>query len=68
MKKAGTRDSATNAEKRFKYEKEKRPERIFNAKWCKGRSRLKYDRDENVMICSIVLWVFVLLSIFRYSD
>jgi hypothetical protein len=32
IKKAGTRDSATNAEKRFKYEKEKKPERIFNAK------------------------------------
>jgi hypothetical protein len=30
IKKAGTSDSATNAEKRFKYEKEKRPERIFN--------------------------------------
>jgi hypothetical protein len=27
-----TSDSATNAEKRFKYEKEKRSERIFNAK------------------------------------
>jgi hypothetical protein len=25
-----TSDSATNAEKRFKNEKEKRPERIFN--------------------------------------
>ena len=37
IKKAGTRDSATNAEKRFKYEKEKRPEWIFNAKWCEGR-------------------------------
>ena len=28
-----TSDTATNAEKRFKYEKEKRSERIFNAKW-----------------------------------
>jgi hypothetical protein len=27
-----TSDSATNAEKKFKYEKEKRSERIFNAK------------------------------------
>ena len=44
-----TSDSATNAEKRFKYEKEKRSERIFNAKWCKGRPWLKYDCDENVM-------------------
>jgi hypothetical protein len=43
----------TNAEKRFKYEKEKRPERIFNAKWCEGRPWLKYDRDENVMTCTI---------------
>jgi hypothetical protein len=49
IKKAGTSDSATNAEKRFKYEKEKRPERIFNAKWCEGHPWLKYDRDENVM-------------------
>jgi hypothetical protein len=36
IKKAGTSDSATDAEKRFKYEKEKRSERIFNAKWCEG--------------------------------
>jgi hypothetical protein len=48
-----TSDSATNAEKRFKYEKEKRPERIFNANWCEGRPWLKYDRDENVMTCTI---------------
>jgi len=46
-----TSDSATNAEKRFKYEKEKRSERIFNAKWCEGRPWLKYDCDENVMTC-----------------
>ena len=46
-------DSATNAEKKFKYEKEKRPEQIFNAKWCEGRPWLKYDRDENVMTCII---------------
>jgi hypothetical protein len=44
--------TATNAEKRFKYEKEKRPERIFNAKWCEGRPWLKYDRDENVVTCT----------------
>ena len=48
-----TSDSATNAEKRFKYEKEKRSEWIFNAKWCKGRPWLKYDCDENVMTCTI---------------
>ena len=30
-------DSATNAEKKIKYEKEKRSERIFNANWCEGR-------------------------------
>jgi hypothetical protein len=42
-------DSATNAEKRFKYEKQKRLERIFKAKWCEGRSWLKYNRDENVL-------------------
>jgi hypothetical protein len=48
-----TSDSVTNAEKIFKYEKEKSPERIFNAKWCKGRPWLKYDRDENVMTCTI---------------
>ena len=53
IKKAGTRDSATNAEKRFKYEKEKRPERIFNAKQCEGHPWLKYDCDENVMTCTI---------------
>ena len=53
IKKTVTSDSATNAEKRFKYEKEKRPERIFNAKWCEGRPWLKYDRDENVMTCTI---------------
>ena len=47
-----TSDSATNTEKRFKYEKEKRPERVFNAKWCEGRPLLNYDRDENVMICT----------------
>ena len=41
----------TNAEKRFKYEKEKRPERIFNAKW--WGQWLKYDRDENIMTCTI---------------
>jgi hypothetical protein len=40
--------TATNAEKKIKYEKEKRPERVFNTKWCEGRPRLKYDRDENV--------------------
>ena len=33
--------------KRFKYEKEKRPEQIFTAKWCEGRPWLKYDRDDN---------------------
>ena len=44
-----TSDSATNAEKRFKYEKEKKSEWIFNAKWCEGRPWLKYDCDENVM-------------------
>ena len=32
-----TNDNATNAEKRFKYEKEKRPKWIFSAKWCEGR-------------------------------
>jgi hypothetical protein len=36
--------------KRFKYEKEKRPEWIFNAKWCEGRPWLKYNRDENVIL------------------
>jgi hypothetical protein len=41
----------TNAEKRFKYEKEKRPEWIFNAKWCEGCPWLKYDRDENFITC-----------------
>ena len=46
-------DSATNAEKRFKYEQEKMPKRIFNAKWCEGCPWLKYDRDENVMTCTI---------------
>ena len=30
-------DSATNAEKKIRYEKEKRPERFFNANWCEGR-------------------------------
>jgi hypothetical protein len=30
-----TSDSATNTEKKFKYEKEKRPERIFNANGAK---------------------------------
>jgi hypothetical protein len=55
IKKAGTSHNATNAEKRFKYEKpkEKTPERIFNTKWYKGRSWLKYDRDENVTTCTI---------------
>ena len=38
--------------KRFKYEKVKRPDWIFNAKWCEGRPWLKYDRDENVMTCT----------------
>ena len=47
-----TSDSATNAEKRFKYEKEKRSERIFNAKWWDGSPWLKYDRDEIVMKCT----------------
>ena len=46
IKKAGTSHNAINAEKRFKYEKEKRPEWIFNEKWCEGRPWLKYDRDE----------------------
>ena len=47
-------DSATNAEKDLK---EKRPEQIFNAKWCKGRpwTWLKYDHDENVMTCTIMV-------------
>ena len=53
IKKAGTSDSATNAEKRFNYEKEKRSEQIFNTKWCEGCPWLKYDRDENVMKCTI---------------
>ena len=52
-----TSDSATNAENLFKYEKEKRLEQIFNAKWCEGRPCqglwLKYDCDENVMTCTI---------------
>jgi len=52
IKKAGTSHNATNAKKRFKYEKEKRPERIYNAKWCEGRPWLKYDCDENVMTCT----------------
>ena len=51
IKKAGTSDSATNAEKKIKYEKENRPEWIFNAKWCEGCSWLKYDRDENFITC-----------------
>jgi len=46
-------DSATNADKRYKYENEKRPERIFNIKWCEGRPWLHYDRDENIMTCTI---------------
>ena len=46
-------DSATNAEKKFKYEKEKRSERFFNAKWCESRPWLKYDCDENAMTCTI---------------
>jgi hypothetical protein len=50
-----TSDSATNAEKIFKYEKKKRPEWIFNVKWCEGRPWLKYDRDENVMTCTICI-------------
>ena len=45
--------TATNAEKRFKYEKEKRPEWIFNAKWCEGCPWLKYDHDENAMTGTI---------------
>ena len=48
-------DSSTNAENKIKYEKEERPERIFNAKWCEGRPWLKYDRDwreENAMTCT----------------
>jgi hypothetical protein len=53
IKKASTSDSATNAETKFKYEKEKRSERIFNVKWCEGRPWLKSDRDENVMTCTI---------------
>ena len=55
IKKAGTSHNATNAEKRFKYEKpkEKTPERIFNTKWYEGHPWLKYDRDENVMTCTI---------------
>ena len=32
-----TQVTSDSAEKRFKYEKEKRSERIFNAKWCEGR-------------------------------
>ena len=53
IKKTVTSDSATNPEKRFKYEKEKRPEWIFNTKWCEGHPWSKYDRDENVMTCTI---------------
>jgi hypothetical protein len=48
-----TQVTSDSAEKRFKYKKEKRSERIFNAKWCEGRPWLKYDRDENVMTCTI---------------
>ena len=51
IKKAGTSDSAKNAEKRVKYEKVKTSERIFNAKWCEGRPWLKYDHDENFITC-----------------
>ena len=29
------------------------PKPIFNAKWCEGRPWLKYNRDENVMTCTI---------------
>jgi hypothetical protein len=46
IKKAGTSHNAINAEKRIKYEKEKRPEQIFNEKWCEGCPWLKYDCDE----------------------
>ena len=57
IKKAGTvlSDSSTNEENKIKYEKEERPERIFNAKWFEGRPWLKYDRDwreENAMTCT----------------
>ena len=48
-------DSSTNEENKIKYEKEERPERIFNAKWFEGRPWLKYDRDwreENAMTCT----------------
>ena len=49
----GLSDSVTNAEKIFKYEKEKRPEWILNTKWCEGHPWLKYEHDENVMTCTI---------------
>ena len=48
-------DSATNAEKKIKYEKEKRPEWIFNAKWCEGRPWLKYDRDAMTLALALEL-------------
>ena len=53
IKKAGTSHYTTNSEKRFKYEKENRLEWIYNAKWCEGCPWLKYDRDENVMTCTM---------------
>jgi hypothetical protein len=50
----GARPGVTVQQMQKKDLKEKRPEQIFNAKWCKGRpwTWLKYDHDENVMTCT----------------
>ena len=41
------------SEKRAKYEKEDSPERLFNVGWCQGRPWLEYDKEKNVMVCTL---------------
>ena len=50
---ATTNESVSQSEKCAKYEKECQPDRTFNQSWTQGRSWLKYDKDSNVMTCTV---------------
>ena len=50
---ATTNESVSQSEKCWKYEKECRPDRTFNQSWTQGCSWLKYDKDSNVMMCTV---------------
>ena len=48
-------DKTAKVAKRNEYEKNKRPERTFNASWKQGRPWLTYDEKTNDMKCSVCI-------------